>query len=132
SAANVAHICTAPMHIDLDIAAIQPAKLCESLLKSCNPRLPQRVITGAHQYSDVSYSVRLLRPRRERPRRHAAEQRDEIAPVHSITSSARASSMDGMATPIALAVIRFITRSNLVGCSTGISPGFVPRKILST
>ena len=36
---------------------------------------------------------RLLRPRRERPRRRrAAEQRDELAPLHSITSSARASS----------------------------------------
>src|SRR5262245_34121126 len=33
----------------------------------------------------------LLRARRERPRRRAAEQRDERAPVHSITSSARAS-----------------------------------------
>src|SRR5262249_14595742 len=30
----------------------------------------------------------LLRPRRERPRRRAAEQRDEIATYHSITSSA--------------------------------------------
>jgi hypothetical protein len=29
--------------------------------------------------------------RRERPRRRAAEQRDDIAPLHSITSSARAS-----------------------------------------
>ena len=36
----------------------------------------------------------LLRPRRERPRgRRAAEQRDEIASLHSITSSARASSV---------------------------------------
>jgi len=36
---------------------------------------------------------RLLRPRRERPRRRrAAEERDELAaPHHSITSSARAS-----------------------------------------
>ena len=32
----------------------------------------------------------------------------------------------------ALAVVRLITRSNLVGCSTGISPGLAPRKILST
>ncbi len=36
---------------------------------------------------------RLLRPRRERPRRRTAEQRDEGAPFHSITSSARASSL---------------------------------------
>jgi len=35
----------------------------------------------------------LLRARRERPSRRAAEQRDEVAPLHSITSSARASSI---------------------------------------
>src|SRR5262249_59053934 len=34
---------------------------------------------------------RLLRARRERPSRRAAEQRDELAALHSITSSARAS-----------------------------------------
>ena len=33
--------------------------------------------------------------RRERPRRSAAKQRDELALVHSITSSARASSVGG-------------------------------------
>jgi hypothetical protein len=38
----------------------------------------------------------LLRARRERPRsRRTAEQRDEIAPFHSITSSARASNIGG-------------------------------------
>jgi hypothetical protein len=31
----------------------------------------------------------LLRARRERPRSRAAEQRDELATLHSITSSAR-------------------------------------------
>jgi hypothetical protein len=33
---------------------------------------------------------RLLRTRRERPRRRAAEKRHELAALHSITSSARA------------------------------------------
>src|SRR6266404_2562152 len=51
---------------------------------------------------------------------------------HSITSSARASSVGGTVSLRALAVVRLMTRSNLVGCSTGMSPGFVPRKILST
>ena len=51
---------------------------------------------------------------------------------YSITSSARASSVGGMSRPSALAVFRLMTRSNLVGCSTGISPGFAPRSILST
>src|SRR5262249_23089856 len=48
----------------------------------------------------------LLCPGRERPaRRRAAEQRDELAPPHSITSSARASRVDGTARPSALAVL---------------------------
>jgi hypothetical protein len=34
--------------------------------------------------------------------------------------------------PSALAVVRLMTRSNLVGCSTGISAGCAPRRILFT
>ena len=40
-------------------------------------------------------TARLLRARRERPSRRTSEQRDELAPPHSITSSARASSASG-------------------------------------
>src|SRR5262249_13697247 len=43
-----------------------------------------------------------------------------------------ASSVGGIVSPSTLAVVRLMTRSNLVGCSTGMSPGFVPRRILST
>ena len=52
--------------------------------------------------------------------------------THSITSSARASSVHGMVRPSALAVVRLRTRLNLVGCSTGMLLGFSPRRILST
>src|SRR5262245_49760472 len=65
--------------------------------------------------------LRLLRARRERPRGRAPEQRDEVAPLHSITSSATASSDGGTARPSTLAVVKLMTRSNLVGCSTGMS-----------
>src|SRR5262249_46377851 len=51
------------------------------------------------------------------------EQRDEFAPVHSITSSARASSVYGTSRPSALAAVRLMINSNLVGCSTGMSAG---------
>ena len=51
---------------------------------------------------------------------------------HSITSSARSRNASGIDRPSALAVVRLMTSSNLDGCSTGISPGFVPRRILST
>ena len=57
---------------------------------------------------------RLLRPRRDRPARRAAEQRDELAPLHSITSSARASNDGGKVKPRALAVLRLITISYFV------------------
>ena len=51
---------------------------------------------------------RLLRARSERPRSHrAAEQRDELAALHSITSSARATSMEGSSRPSFFAVFRF-------------------------
>src|SRR6516164_9323059 len=75
---------------------------------------------------------RLLRARRERPRRRAAEPGDERAPFHSITSSARASSVGGISRPSALAVLRLITSLSLVGACTGRSAGFSPLRMRST
>ena len=50
---------------------------------------------------------------------------------YSITSSARASSDGGIGRPSALAVLRLITNSYLVGACTGRSAGFSPRKMRS-
>ena len=50
----------------------------------------------------------------------------EIARSHSITSSARASSVGGTLRPSALAVLRLITSSNLSGAWTGRSPASRP------
>ena len=50
---------------------------------------------------------------------------------YSTTSSARNSSAGEIVISIALAVLRFTTTSNLVGCSIGRSAGFAPRKTLS-
>ena len=65
-------------------------------------------------------------------RRRAADERDELSPSHSITSSARASRVGEISRPSALATVRLKTSSNLVGCSTGRLLGLAPRKILST
>ena len=46
----------------------------------------------------------------------AVSNRSKLALVYSITSSARASSVGGTSRPSALAVLRLITSSNLVGC----------------
>ena len=51
---------------------------------------------------------------------------------HSITSSARASSVGGMSKPSAFAVLRLITNSYLVGACTGRSAGFSPLRMRST
>jgi hypothetical protein len=51
---------------------------------------------------------------------------------YSITSSAMESTPAGMVRPSALAVLRLINNSNLVGRSTGKSAGFAPFRIRST
>jgi hypothetical protein len=84
----------------------------------------------AAQESDHQH-WRLLRPRRERPHHGAAEQRDELSPPHSITSSAVASNVGGMVNPSALAVLRLMTSSNFVGACTGRLAGFSPLRIRS-
>src|SRR5262249_54292978 len=83
------------------------------------------VVRGSR--SDVSHVrgfAQPLRPRRERPRCRAAEQGDELAAFHSITSSAAASSVVGTVMPSILAVCPLMTNSNLVDCTTGRSAGF--------
>src|SRR5262249_13461722 len=51
---------------------------------------------------------------------------------YSITSSANVSTVGRIFRFSAFAVLRLITSSNLVGCSTGMSAGFTPRRILFT
>src|SRR6516164_420119 len=120
-----------PAIFNRDGATFDPAALAQASHESSDPITQGRSRTGAEE-ADGRELCWLLRARRERPRRSAAEQRDEGAALHSITSSARASSVGGTSRPSAFATIRLITKSNLVGCSTGMSAGFAPRSILST
>src|SRR6516225_6200983 len=90
------------------------------------------VVRGSRSdVSDARGLGRLLRARRERPHdRRAAEQRDEVAASHlrghSITSSARASSVGGTERPGIRAVWALMTSSNLLDCTTGSSAGLGP------
>jgi hypothetical protein len=52
--------------------------------------------------------------------------------IHSIISSARATRVGGTGSANALAVLRLMTSSNLVGSSTGRSAGLEPLRIRST
>jgi len=124
-----------PARLDRDRATLDPTEFAQSLHKSGSPQSVGRRRSRA-QEPDRRQLARLLRPRRERPRRCATEQRDELAPLHlrghSITSSARASSVGGMLRSMAFAVARLITRSNFVAISTGRSAGFSPLRIRPT
>src|SRR5262249_23227160 len=111
--------------------ADRPAQLLQSLQERRAARLRHGIARRlAHEHADAPHPLRLLRSRCDRPGRRAAEQYDEVtSPHHSITSSASASSLGGMSRPSALAVLRLMTNSNLVGCMTGISAGLVPFRI---
>jgi hypothetical protein len=66
-----------------------------------------------------------------RPCRRTAKKRDELAPLHSITSSASAKSVGGIARPSDLAVFAFTISSKCVGRSAGKSAGLVPLRTLA-
>src|SRR5215831_11776520 len=73
----------------LDVAAFMKA-LAECGQIACTiSRRPRAAEEAYHRH------CRLLRARRERACHRTAQQRDELAPSHSITSSARASSVVG-------------------------------------
>src|SRR5262249_17138367 len=121
-----------PAIFNRDSATFDPAELAQAPHESSDPITQGRSRTGAEE-ADGGELCWLLRPRRERPRRNrAAEERDELAPLHSITSSARASSVGGMLRRSAFAVARLTMSSTLGGNSTGRSAGFSPLSIRST
>src|SRR5262249_18698556 len=90
------------------------------------------VLPEAVQESDHRHR-RLLGAYGKRPRgRCPAEQHDELAALHSITSSASASNLSGIWSPSAFAVFRLITNSYFVGACTGRSAGLSPLRMRST
>ena len=91
---------------------------------------PQAEAVPVPREPDGRQLRRLLRARRERP--PAAAPPSSVMNSrrsHSITSSARASSVGGTSRPSAFAVLRLMTSSNLVDCTTGRSAGFSPLRI---
>src|SRR5262249_22778084 len=111
--------------LTLDVAGFTKA-LAECVQITCTIGRPRGAEEPDHRHCG------LLRPRRQRPRRRAAEQRDEGATPHSMTSSAVCRNGSGMVRPSAFAVLRLITSSYLVGCWTGRSLGLAPLRIRST
>ena len=82
------------------------------------------------QEPDGRQLARLLRARRERPRgRRAAEQRDELAPSHSITSSARDEQRRRHVKAERLRGLEINDQLEFGPCWTGKSAGFSPLRM---
>src|SRR5262249_38924979 len=91
------------------------------------------IVWGMCDEANTPHSCCLLRPGREwRRGRRSAEQRDELAALHSITPSASCWRCKGTSRPSALALFRLMTSSNLVGSSIGISDALLPFNSLLT
>src|SRR5262249_20194443 len=114
--ANVGGIDTGPASVDLHVAAVSPTQLLQLLQERPHAGLKYRIVRdGRQKHADASYPARLRRPRHHRPRR-SSKPRYELPPFdHWITSSAVASSVSGIVRPRALAVLRLMRNSNLVG-----------------
>src|SRR5262245_5987541 len=63
---------------------------------------------------------------------HTTDNPNELAPFHSITSSARASNVGGIVRPSKFAIMRLMTSSTLSDCCTGRSAAFSPFSIRAT
>src|SRR5262245_18183453 len=128
--ADAVGIARIPAMFYLRVLAYGPAQLRERLREGRVADLPFRIVRGqVRKHADAPHPLCLLRARRHWPRRRPAEQRDELAALHSITSSAVASSVGGTASPSILAVSALITSSNLLACITGKSAGFAPLRM---
>jgi hypothetical protein len=104
------------VRLDLVLAAAAPHD---------QPQLGFRRIAERHRRAGFGFH-RLREPRGPAGR---ADPVPPLASIHSITSSARARIDGGTVRPSALAVLRSMTSSNVVGCSTGRSAGLAPLRI---
>src|SRR5262249_38290261 len=117
---------------DAQIVALPPPQFLQAIDERLEELAARRAREG-QEHSHPPHPFALLCARRQRPRGCCApEQRDELPPFHSITSSASASSLPGTVRPSILAVWALITNSNLVDCTTGKSAGLAPLRMRPT
>src|SRR5262249_18003425 len=130
-------LCQPKLNVEvLAFNVAEVTKTCPKWVDAC-PVLAEyiRLLSGRKETKipNPSVPLRFLSAGREWPHcGRAAEKGDEIPPPHSITSSARASSVGGMVMPSDLAVLILTTSSTLLACSAARSDGFEPLRIRST
>jgi hypothetical protein len=125
---------SAPPGFNRDVLAFHKAQLAQALLEGSEAKpIPGAIRIAWRQKAYSEDLPRLGLGGERRGKQNGTRASKERATVyHSITSSARPSSDGGIVRPRALAVLRLMTSSNFVGCSTGRSAGLAPFRILST
>src|SRR5262249_11243635 len=122
------HLIVGPAILDRDVLTFYKASFLQALAEPPQT-IRQRVRRSGIKKPDHR-RPRLLCPCHQRPYGgRPAEQRDERAARHSITSSASNWTELGTSRPIVLAICTLMTSSNLVNCTTGRSTGFAPLRI---
>src|SRR6516164_6560521 len=120
------HVSICRAKFERNILSLNIAKLAQASAKFAQERL-----WSENKNADCKW-LWLLRTRCNRACHCATHKRDELAPLHSINSSARMRSDNGTSTPSLLAVLRFTSKLILAGSSTGRSAGLVPLRIWLT
>src|SRR5262245_19698679 len=119
-----------PPILDCDVLSFNVAGVFQALAECARSN---RVPIGRCAIEKSDHRHRLLRSRGQRQRdSRAAEQRYELATLHSISSSASPANGSGTVSPRALATLRLMTRVYLSARWIGKSPGFAPLRMRST
>jgi len=116
-----------------EVLALDIAEVVQTLPESLQTRIGVKGGRAGTEPTDPVHFRRLLRFGDKRRHEDTQGKRDaEHACCHWSTSSAWKSSVGGIVRPRALAALRLMTSSNLMGRSTGRSAGVAPFRILST
>src|SRR5262249_12313439 len=119
--------------LDPNVAVLHPSERLKSLSERIGAGFYFWIVLGeCMQEHNAPHPLRLLRVGAERPRNRAAEQGDEGAALHSITSWAARSRPGGTVRPSAFAFLRLTIVSNLVPACPGGSAVLSPRRMRST
>src|SRR5262249_27520953 len=115
-------------HQSAGVASIlQPIRGAMSALGQEQSSLRHSAMSASPLKADIASAPRNVRFLPKADKRTATKKHN-----YSITSSAIASSLSGISRPSALAVLRLMMSSNLVGCITGKSAGLAPLRIRPT
>ena len=128
--ASIVDIACGRADVDPYVTAVSPAQLLQPCANAAKRACP----SGSSAAKPLSMPMRRIRSpccARAAIGHAAAAPPSNVmnSRRHSITSSARASSVGGTSRPSALAVFRLMTNSNLVDCKTGRSAGLAPLRI---